>query len=181
MLLFLLPLMLILIAQGIEQFSGFFRKINPLVSYGVWGLTAAILTFAPFLSTLDVVKNPKVDEHIKPLLTYLIQNYSEDDLVYVYYGAQPAFDYYSTYIKELDQMNVHKGIAWKGQEPQEYIEDIKHLRGSERVWFLFSHNCFWCLKNEEEFIRSYLDQIGIRLETEKSIGASLYLFRLPDE
>jgi hypothetical protein len=180
MLMFLFPVMLFFVAEGIERFSMLFHKIDPRVSFGVWAVLAVLVSITPLTNGFRIVRNPVYVEHIKPLLTYLTDHAAEGDIVYIYYGAQPAFDYYSSYFPNLKGLNVYRGLGWNEQEPQKYLEDIDHLKGNPRVWFLFSHNCFWCQEDEQKYMISHLENIGKRYDTFKSTDTTLYLYDLDE-
>lgn len=60
-----------------------------------------------------------------------------------------------------------------------YLMDINELKDQQRIWFVFSH----IHKNtdEEKIITDILDDIGVKMEYEKSIGASIYLYNLNND
>ena len=66
------------------------------------------------------------------------------------------------------------------EKPKKYLQEIEQLRGRKRVWFLFSHICYFypCKVNEETYLLQHLDKIGKKVLDYKSPGASLYLYDL---
>ena len=97
-------------------------------------------------------------------------------------GAQPAFDYYAaTYgFGESDpgRTSVMRGIEAR-ENWQAYFDEVDRLRGTGRVWMLFSHVFTWGSASEERVILFRLDQIGKRLEAFSRADASAYLYEIP--
>ena len=56
---------------------------------------ALLLFFSPLSSTGRELIKPTVREEMKPVMNYISANQSSDDLLYVYYGATPAFRFYA--------------------------------------------------------------------------------------
>jgi len=109
-------------------------------------------------------------------MSYLSQGYQSTDLIYVYIGAEPAFAFYAP-LYGFDRNEYIVGV-WARNDPARYLQDVDTLRGSPRVWFVFSHNCSWCVVNEQEFILDHLDKIGLKKGELLSHGAAVYLYDL---
>mgnify|MGYP001612130314 CR=1 FL=1 len=55
-----------------------------------------VLLFYPSLRLdIDHLFKPRVVEDIKPVLKFISSNRQDGDFLYVYYGAEPGFRYYS--------------------------------------------------------------------------------------
>ena len=83
------------------------------------------------------LRNPIEQEEIKPVLNYLTQHYQEGDGLYLYYGSWRAFKYYASRygLEDVElQRSVYSRNNW-----QNYVNDLKSLRGRARMWILFSH------------------------------------------
>ncbi len=176
MILFTLPLLFLLIAEGVESIRSALLKINRPLANICSIIIIASLFYTPVATEINHVKSPPMGEDIKPAISYLSQNYRSDDLIYVYYGAQPAFEYYSPFYG----LNSKYIIFGKNEriEPANYLSPIDGLRGKQRVWFLFSHIYSSSTVNEEMFILEHLNTIGQKEKEYLSSGASIYLYNL---
>jgi len=99
-----------------------------------------------------------------------------EDLIYVYYGAVPAFTFYASQYG-IDERNYSVGVASR-DNPDRYLEDLEKLRGKPRVWFVFSHNCPPCEVDERLFMLEHLDTLGRRMGEYASGGSAVYLYDL---
>ncbi len=185
-LLFIVPALLLLIAQGAEQI----RVLTAGRSTFVGACFLVLLFFHPlFFSTYGLIK-PNLNslplgvdaatvppgvghtrEEMKPVMNYVSEHQRQGDVLYVYDGATPAFLYYAPRY-HLDKMNYVLGRAASGTENwNDYENDIDQLRGNGRVWFLVSH-----LHQQEKFLVYLLDHNGTRLDVFKSLGTQVYLY-----
>ena len=190
-LLFLIPALLILIAEGAYFLYKFFR--NNIIVF----LVACFITLIPVVNLSFVVfRNPYKTEEIKPVLNYIKENKQNNDLIYIYYSAEYAYKYYAKrygfnndLIPEQSQYKYQAGLKRVYEKPgynkiilgirarnrnEEYINDINRLKGNKRVWFLFSH----AYGQELPFFVNYLDSIGKRINSFSSIDAAAYLYDL---
>ena len=90
--------------------------------------------------------------------------------MYVYYGAIPAFKYYTRNVGFLADAVVLGTEARSNRI--EYREQIAALKGHRRVWLVFSHRH----QNEELVIRVYAEGLGRCVKAVDGKGASAYLF-----
>lgn len=174
LLLFLLPLLLLLLTEGVERVKEILLKINKFLAKFIYISLVMYFLYNPIMVAYKNVRSPPMGEHIKPVMAYISKNYLDTDLIYVYYGAVPAFEFYKS---QYGLGRYIRGISARN-EPTKYLEDIERLRGNRRVWFIFSHNCSWCIVNEQEFILEYLDKIGVKRDEFLSSGASVFLYDL---
>jgi len=179
LLLFIVPIVFFLIVEGIERFRLILTRINFWIAVGAWAILAVMLLYYPTKIALKNLEYPILGEHIKPVMSYVSQHKVNGDLIYIYYAAEPAFAYYAS-LYGFGENDYFIGIKSR-QEPGKYIQDIDKVREYNRVWFLFSHNCSWCLVNEELFLLNHIDKIGKRLDEFKSPGASVYLYKLSEK
>jgi len=150
--------------------------MNKPIAWIVSASLVAYFFYGPIAVTYKNLKSPLMGEDIKPVMSYISGNCLSTDLIYVYYGANPAFEFYAP-LYGLDRNNYIVGILAR-QHPDTYIEDVDKLKGNPRVWFLFSHNCSWCKVNEQEFILEHLNKIGVIRGGFESPGAAVYLYDL---
>jgi hypothetical protein len=144
------------------------------------GLVSASLVvyflYGPIAVAYENLQSPPLGEHIKPVMSYMSENYLSTDLIYVYYGAAPAFEFYAP-LYGFDRNDYIVGLSAR-KDPAQYLEEIEKIKGSQRIWFVFSHNCSWCIVNEQDFILEHLNEIGLKNGELVSDGASVYLYNL---
>jgi hypothetical protein len=173
LILFLAPLIMLLLAEGIEQLLTLPGARHHKVAS--W-LVVYLLLFQPIKQTVEYARNPKVREDIAPVIDYAHQNWQEGDMVYVYHGSYPAFTFYLPYFP-IPEDSIIKG----GYSPREWTEYFKALDDlsseHKRVWFIFSHVNISDGANEELLLVRYLNRIGGKqIEAFRAIGASAYLY-----
>jgi hypothetical protein len=176
LLLFLIPLVLLLFAEGIEQIQVILLRINRPLTFLVIGALIIYFFYKPVWNAYTDLKSPPMGEDIKPIMNYIEQNKLGADQFYVYYGANPAFTYYAPFYG-IGENDYVAGVSARSN-PVRYLGDIEQFEGNQRVWFVFSHNCSWCIENEQNFILEHLDQIGLRKSEFMSEGATVYLYDL---
>lgn len=171
LLLFIVPSLLLLIAEGAERIRNSTRHNSTAIGIAVIGL----LFVHPLYSASYYLVRPRTKEEIKPALSYVKEHKQDRDVLYLYYASQYALKYYSescgfehdNYIVGTDSDN------WK-----DYMSDLDELCGNKRVWLLFSHTY---TEEKERFFLAYLDSIGTRLDAFKSAGTAVYLYDLSEQ
>ncbi len=176
LLLFILPLAFLLVAEGIRRVYLAFRKIGPRAAFSIWSALAILLLYDSTSFALQNLWHPYMGEDIKPVLSYVTQHRLSTDAIYVYYSAGSGFKYYAPQYG-LGTSDYVVGIS-SPEEPAKYLQDLDKLSSRGRVWFLFSHNCYWCVVNEEAYFLSHLDELGARVDAFKAPGASAYVYNL---
>src|SRR4029077_739083 len=119
---------------------------------------------------------PKGVEEIKLSLEYVEKHRSRGDILYCYYGAAPALEYYNRrgLIGPIDEIiGVDSHQQWAS-----YDQDLNKLRGQKRVWIVFSHVWQTGGVDEEVLFLNYLDLFGTRLDSIQATGSSAYLYDL---
>lgn len=178
LLLFTVPAFYLLIAEGVEQCYLLLTKFNSKASLAVTSILALALLSKPTYHSVRNFLYPEMKENIKPVISYLIQQRENEDLIYVYYAAIPAFKYYAPFYDVKEEEYVEGTIS--RANPSMYISDINRLRFHKRVWLIFSHNCNWCIVNEEMYFLTYLDSVGIQEKQYISSNASIYLYQFDE-
>ncbi len=190
LLLFLVPGLIIFILSGISLLCEKFKMIYLLPIFIV------LVFFQPLTTSWTNLINPKFEEEIKPVMSYVKRKIREDDILYVYYSAQYAYKYYAkrygfndSLIPEKSQYDpaLNAGIkriyeksgfntiilgSRARENPLQYIEDINSLRGKKRVWFVFSH----LYRNEMNLFLNHLRKVGLEVGYFKSNGAYAFLY-----
>lgn len=176
-LLFLLPLLFLLLAEGVKRARIILLRVNKHLARLIYASSVVYLFYGPVNIVYNDLQSPPMGEHIKPVLAYLHENRLSTDLSYVYYGAIPAFEFYRSLYGFDHSDYIIYGVSSR-EKPDKYLEDVEKLRGNQRVWFIFSHSCSSCIVNEEEYILEHLSKIGIKRDKVLSYGTSLYLYDL---
>jgi hypothetical protein len=172
LILFAAPALLLLMAEGAVTILSVTRARAAI------GVTLLGLMFLhPVMWAGYHVVHPRYEEEIKPELRYLEANRQPGDVIYVYYGAKPAFAYYARrYGWDVDDcctMGARSREDWDG-----YEQDLERLRGHRRVWLVFSHIFDWKEVDERALFLQLLDNIGERLDGFETQGAAIYLYDL---
>jgi len=200
MILFAVPIFLALIGAGLDAVAGLFQRPRWLrrwlraslsqrgpgrggiahgrhdaarLGNGVALILAAFLLYQPLTSAAQNFIQPKYYEHIRPAMAYLQANRKPGDVFYVYYWAVPAFRYYAPFYGFIES----DFIAGDQHEndPQALLAEIDRLKGSKRVWVLFSHVYEKGDFNEKDFILTHLDEIGDKKREFREPGTSVVL------
>lgn len=172
LILFLVPLMALVIAEGVTQLWTLTRTQSVIIG----GAIILLLFAQPVVNAADNLMQPKRGEDIRPAISYIRQHWQEGDQLYVYYGARPAFMYYDAQFGFGDNDTV-PGEAGRDNWSQ-YWTEIDRVRGRPRVWLLFSHVWQGNGVDEEKLFLFRLNQLGQLLDAYRTGGAAAYLYDL---
>lgn len=175
LILFLVPAMMIFIGEGVDRIITVTRPTGQIV-----GVSLCVLLFLfPVYKAISNLLNPgrigQIEE-ARPVMTYLSQNYQKGDKLYLYHSSEGAFKYYAKRVG-LEKVQYQRGVGTK-KNWDNYIHDLKGLRGNNRVWILFSHVHKDSGIDEEKFFLFVLNSMGTQVESFKRTGASVYLYDL---
>jgi hypothetical protein len=198
--LFLVPLALLLLAEGLNVIWERTQRSVPLAGAAV---VALALVPPMALAVVRLVQPPR-GEDIKPVVAEIADRWSDGDTLYLHYPSQFAFRYYAAcegcdpvpgdremedlwpiipadtsgedeepaLVTQLPQLVVGQPA---GDNLEGYFEDLESLRG-KRVWLLFSHAVSRQGLDEESFFLVELDRMGQQLDSVDSSGAAAYLY-----
>jgi hypothetical protein len=171
LLLFLTPLMLLPVASGIVYIAKAIANTSRLLSVAV----VLLLLAYPVVNGGYRLFQPRAPEELRPALQYIVNQYEEGDIVYVYYGAYNAFQYYQGRIGYTGDhiAGTESRDDWSG-----YYNELQGLQGNERVWILFSHVATAFGVDEERLFTSYLNTWGELVAAHHESGAAAYLYDL---
>lgn len=169
LILFLAPAVLLVIAAGIAHMWEVTRQRSPVIG----------VTFAGVLCALTVSKGltafqPR--QELKPVLDYFAAQRQAGDVLYVYHGALSALQYYQDRYGLTERDYIVGVLA--SDDWNHYRDDLARLRGHQRVWVLFSHIHRSSGVDEEQLFRYFLDNLGVRQDERRAVGASIYLYDL---
>lgn len=207
LLLFTVPLVLLIIAEGLIYLCHCLRPDHHWLGY----ILAGLLFFHPLYYAAGNLKNPRfitndsdyqrVREDIKPVLAYVRQNRQVGDVIYLYYATQYAFKYY---IDRFEFSDLVSGEAVDPPVTEDWFEpalpsypprlvvgqysredwgtferELEGLNGHNRVWFIFSHaHDRRSSINEETAFLYLIDRVGTQRAAVSDVEASAYLYDL---
>jgi hypothetical protein len=181
---FAVPGLLICMGEGIELVSklvtSLWRSINKSLAWGstislmVAALLAGSLAFEPVTFAIEMAAKPKMAENIGPTMSFLKSNYREEDIIYLYHWAIPAFRYYAPKYG-LDQAKIISGTDLHANM-ENYCPEVKQLDGNKRAWFLFSHLTDYEYLDERDTILACAGQIGVKKREFSEPGTMINLF-----
>lgn len=178
--LFLIPSLLLLTAMGFTELA---RELRSARRFAV--AAATLLVVALDARALRAAPPVYRREEITPAIAYLEAHRRPADVLYVYYGAAPAFQFYAAR-DSIAAESYALGGCHRG-DPHAYLPELDVFRGRARVWVLFAHEL--PRLRERELMTGHLDDIGIVRDSVIGAGrgvdgaatrASLYLYDLSD-
>lgn len=169
LILYQLPLYLFMVASGLYALPSFVLKKKVLL---YTALSAFIVAYAVPLHN----DYPCKREEIKPVLRNINQHIQPEQPVYVYYGSQAVFRYYTDIgVARFGNAPIIYGAKHRNNE-NAYLNELKNVKGP--VWLLFSH--IYPMNDNEgdeaKFILRRLKQQGHVLKEFHGYDASAYLF-----
>jgi uncharacterized membrane protein len=173
--LFLLPFILLLLAEGID------RVRQAVVS--VWrplGLIVLVCAMSIPAYSLYAFYPSYSNQPMPEVLAYIQARRQRDDAFYVHHGAWHAVNFYGPRY-ELPLQTVVSGSCG---DQRRLLSDLEQFRGRSRLWVIISHDVGpW---KERETILGYLDTIGARRDSivtrdrTRRLSSSAYLYDLSD-
>ena len=173
LMLFVAPLLYLSFGKGLDFVTAKLARSRlyfPLI------LVILFILISPVSNYVNMASHPPTLEEMRPLLDELKDQVRPDDVIYVYYGAAPAFEYY--YHTKFYRMADKKNIIWgkvHRDESEKYRADLEEiLKKNMRIWVIFSH--YW-----EEERSKIIDYLNTRGNLEMNIintGVLAYLFKL---
>jgi len=177
--LFLVPFVLILIAEGLGNIYRAVARWHIGSARAVYALAAFAMVFSPVVNAFKLFLSPYNRSDIKPVMEYVAEHRQEDETLYVYHSSEPAFVYYAPlYGIEGGEVLIGFDTPRKKAALQGFFRDAKSLRGRERVWFIFSDivDCGGCEGDMQSFYVDYLNEFGTMLDSVHKVGANAYLY-----
>ncbi len=183
LIIYLLPLVYIVFAKGIE---GLMLLLSTrTLSNALYGILIAVLLLpnAVSVSNMFLVTKSYLQDDFKPILQKVEAEKQSDDIIYLYHYAKRQFTYYAPYY-QLDGLTVIQGED-RTRNATRYYKDLDELPRGQRIWFVFSFvNDARIEKtqkvDERDFILEYLMKNGTLVTESYSINdaSSVHLFIL---
>ena len=176
LLLFLVPALAFGVAHGAEGLLGRGRRVWVLVAVLVvvfagpaWNATRLVSMDQPLHR--HGTANIRSFEGLRWVVPYIERHRQPDDIVYVYYFAEPQYRYYAHRFG-LTAPAIF-GVR-SPEDPSGYVKDLEQLRGQKHVWVVFGH----ALPAEQGLMVQRLDEMGQRLDELQRPRATVYLYDL---
>lgn len=136
LILFLLPNILLILLVPLDKIKFNKNFLNILVI--ICSSILFINYFIVFSAGLVSGNTSYLRQDVKPLLKILHDEKNEDDILYVYYGSNPSFIYY-TMLYNLHNKNIYKGVDLEGNKnPSLAVKyDLMRLPKNKAIWFFF--------------------------------------------
>jgi hypothetical protein len=179
--LFLVPFLFLLIAEGLWRIYAMMAKWQPWIARIAYAVLVLGLFLQPTILTFDNFIRPYNGSDIRPVIEYVAEKRSNDEIIYVYHITASTFHYYAP-LYNIDSKNVVTGVNSRQKKValENFFDDVENLRGNERVWFIFSGiiDCGGCEGDMQLFYTDYLDERGSMLDSFHATGANAYLYDL---
>jgi hypothetical protein len=169
LILYLYPLIITLLASGLIAVSDEIKRIGRSTVIPAIFLLLSLIIIPLVLTRIFPFKR----EEIKESLSYMEENITKDQAIYLYYRARTPYKYYSQ-TGYFDSMNRLVRGRVNSDDREKFEKDLAKLSG--QVWFLFSH-VKPISETEDEEVRmvSYLKNDWILLDQFQASGSSVYL------
>jgi hypothetical protein len=172
LLLFTAPALLVLVGRGFDFVTERTDGHSIWLSVGL----ALLLLAQPTVIAVSHAIDPREQEEMRPVVDFLAEHSQEEDVLYLYYNAQYAFDFYAR--AEQPAGRVVVGTNHR-EEPSAYLADLDGMGEPVRAWLVFAHSVPGRgVPDEEGYIVSALQCRGIQQDRILEQGASAYLYDL---
>jgi hypothetical protein len=172
LLLFLVPLVLLVIAEGVAWIASHCGRFQ---TAALVGLLAALLA-QPVAADVQEVTHPRRPEDIKLAIRHIQSHQLPGDVWFIYHYARFQYWYYAE-LYGLSPAVVRIGRDC-GTDTACYAADLNQLQGEPRVWILFSHIWLGDGLQEEDFTIQQLSTMGKCLDKFSQSGVRAYLYDL---
>ena len=202
--LFLIPAVLLLIAEGVYQFV---RWTPTRAQVVVAVLLGAVIAAGPVWGAGKHLVHPRTHEEVRPVLEFVRDHWRMGDTLYVHYGTQHALLYYDECrclrlspphtsrslwpmepVHGVSSQNARAAISltpdlilgryFEGAKPGPYVSDLNRIEARGRVWFLYGHLNYAGEQSVIEAMLRRLNSLGKRISGIDRPKAHAYLYRL---
>ena len=187
LLLFLVPFLILLVAEGLGRIYTLFSRWNRALAVILCTTLITITLWLPAYGALRRFSTTTTGQDFKSILRYVEDNKAQNDVIYVSDAALTAFYYYAPFYgldkgkiligNKLPKINkISRGEDLDGPDLGKFFSEINSLKGNDRVWFIFLDN--FCDNCVELFYIQHLDQLG-RVQDRFGVpGSAAYLYDL---
>ena len=185
--LFLVPLIIMFIAEGAEWLRQKGSKITPIL--GIFLI--CLLFYKPLVFTRDNFTNPLTQEETRPVFRYIKEHLKPGDVIYISDPLQFSFKYYAknynfcnNYLIKQDREKIEEASCSKfnhklflGSAPNNTTKGFENIPREKRVWFVFSEKLSED-NTDKKFTLKYIDKIGVKTGFFGRPGVAAYLYNL---
>ena len=182
LLIFAVPLVLLVMGSGVlGSFWAPRERLAPAILF-------IVLLFPPVGSAVLGVFRPVTREELRPVLEAVSAEVRPGDVIYVYWGAGPAFRFYTNVAGRFAfkdativygrRHRARNHVLDRDGNWLRYQAEANRLRGLRRVWLIVSHSDGRAGVHEDKMLLFFLDGMGRQLASKSSPGASAYLYDL---
>ncbi|MBF0122452.1 MAG: glycosyltransferase family 39 protein [Candidatus Omnitrophica bacterium] len=170
LLLFMIPIILLLVAEGIEMIV---FRVRPFFRIIGVALSLALLLYSMKMAW-PLAKPPHSQEEMRPVAVYIFKHKRPGDMLCLYSNAGRTYLYYMKrgYFDIEDTIRGRLPVAGRKRD----LADFDRLRGHRRVWVLFDQAMMLKERKENLGLLKHLDTIGVRKRTYKAVGVAVYLY-----
>jgi hypothetical protein len=165
LLLFLVPVLILAVARGAWAVAEALWFPLPFASIAIIGTLVA----APAIETYQQLRRPPRYEQLTLTLEDVRKEWQPGDKVYLYYGAVPAYEFYTR--EQPFVPGVVLGTEYRGRRTG-YRDELRQFAGEPRVWVIFSHRH----QAEESLLRAYAEGLGECRHEIHEPGATAFLY-----
>jgi hypothetical protein len=179
--LFLAPLVLFLIAEGLGCIYTLIAKLHKGIASIIYIIPVLVLFLLPASVTWENFLVPSVRTNVKPVLQYVSEHGQKDEIIYIFHTSDSTFAYYAPFYGLEDENVIFGKDSFVKQEALDgFYNDVQTLKGKDRVWFIFSGivDCGGCEGDMQSFYVNYLNKQGTMLDSVHSVDANAYLYDL---
>ncbi len=137
LMLFLVPLVLLLLAEGFGRIYFSTARWNGYVAAAIAAAILYVVLWHPALGAYRAFRSPARPWDIRPVMEHVSQNWTSSDVVYVSGGGQASYYYAERYGLDKGVLILktnHRIIGWWN-----FKRGVTGLAGRDRVWFVFAH------------------------------------------
>jgi hypothetical protein len=178
--LFLIPFFLLILSEGLRGIYLFAAQWSRPLGLVLVGLLLALLIWHPG-TTLDQFFLTTRGSDVRPVIQYVGEHRTPDEIVYVFHAGDSAFHYYAPlYGLDTDGAIIGNSSLRKRLVLEGFFNDVESLKGEDRVWFIFSniYDCGDCEGDMQQFYVDYLNRFGVMLDQFNAPRANAYLYDL---
>lgn len=154
LMLFLVPCLLLLMAEGFGLVYGLAVRWNRVLSLLLGAVILYVVLWHAALSTYRGFRYPTRPWDLRPVMEHIREDWRPSDIVYISGGGQASYYYAGYYGLDRGQVIMkteHRIISWR-----KFRRVMGGLAGNDRVWVVFAH--FESPKNER-YVK-FLHHIG---------------------
>lgn len=169
LLLFVAPFIFLCIAEGVIRVGVLVKNKQNLLSTSI----ASVLLVPQLIYSSTLLMKPYFFEDVKPAIEYISKRWQNGDVLYVYHGAQPTFQFYRAKYGFSEKAYV------RGEADRENLlvleNELDALKSHKRLWILFAHID---RSNGTDDVNLFQEHVGNRtlIDAFKGTDAAAYLY-----